>query len=152
MDPLFTIANVIWPGIIAGFGLATSWAVPIGLVVEYPVVKHLTGKPWRAAIVVTVGVNLVSALLGLIFVPIAGIGIELARAVVAPESGSFNPATWALTFLSALILNTAIEGFALRRLFGARLDVPRVALFALANCASIAAAILLIWSGRISLT
>jgi hypothetical protein len=61
--------------------------------------------------------NAASALLGVFLIPIAGIAWEIIRGIINPNVGTFNPGTWAATFLLAVLINAALETFVLRRWF-----------------------------------
>ncbi|MFA6956710.1 MAG: hypothetical protein WC538_12640 [Thermoanaerobaculia bacterium] len=150
MTSIFVIADVVWPGIIVAIGLTATWAVVAGLLFEYPFVKWITGMPWRSAWRPTLVINVVSALVGLVAIPLGGLGIEIGRSLVTPEYGTFNPVTWALTFGLALAANTAIEGALLVHVYKVKPTVRMVLALIVANCGSIGVTIWLVSSGRLT--
>ena len=81
----------------------TWWAIATGLVVEWPVVKHLARRDWMGSLWPNLAVNAVSSILGIVLIPLG--------------LGTFNPFGWATTVLLAAALNAAVEALALRWLF-----------------------------------
>ena len=117
-------ANVIWPGMAAGWA-TLFWAVPAGLLIEYLAVQKwlptLT-QPGKAVITA----NLISALAGILLFPIlATLGEIVPKTVLRP------PAEWSpewdrsyhlLTLLGliplAALASTLIEGQVMHKRFG----------------------------------
>jgi hypothetical protein len=65
--------------------------------------------------------NLASALLGIVLIPLSGIGWELLASItIYPllNVGSFNPVTWTASVILAAITNAVVESFVLQRSFG----------------------------------
>lgn len=150
MTAATAFADVIWPGLVVGIGLPFSWAILVGLIAEYPFVKYLARLPWSAAWKPTLAMNAFSALAGLVLIPVGGLGIEIGRAVVAPDMGTFNLITWSLTFGLALAVNTTIEAVTLRYMFNVPFSFQRVAALTFANIASIGVAAWMISTDRIT--
>ncbi len=64
--------------------------------------------------------NALSAVLGVLLIPIAGLILEIFPGIVIYKIfniGTFNPGTWMETILMAAAINTYIERFALRKFF-----------------------------------
>src|SRR5580698_10231577 len=115
-----SFADLVWPALLLENRLLTWWAILVGLFVEYFFVRRITNLSFSRAVLADVSMNAVSALLGIILIPIAGLIWELFPGSVYMavfHVGTFNPGTWVATALIAAILNTYIERFALRRLF-----------------------------------
>jgi hypothetical protein len=115
-----SLADMVWPALLWENRLLTWWAILVGLFVEYFFVRRITNLSFSRAALADVCMNAASALLGIIFIPIAGIIWEVFPGSVLYKVfhiGTFNPGTWLVTVLVAAILNTYIERFALRRLF-----------------------------------
>jgi hypothetical protein len=88
--------------------------------VEFFFVRRLTTLSMRMCIVADLGMNTASALLGIFLLPLAGIAWEYFPGAVLYEvfkTGTFNPGTWAATFLFAVFINAALESLVLRFAF-----------------------------------
>jgi hypothetical protein len=91
-----------------------------GLLVEALVLRFWFTMNWKRAFTASVVVNAISTVLGVLLIPLVGIGWEIFPGLVlykALNMGTFNPITWSATFLLALGITTSIEVFCLRRLF-----------------------------------
>lgn len=105
-------ADFIWPAyyfLVAGF--IPIWVIIGGLIIETGFVKYFTKVSYRKAILLSVLMNLVSAILGAIF---CLIGLMIAGKVY-PYTLKILPSGWyvhALTAvnISAVFINTLIEG------------------------------------------
>lgn len=138
-------ANVVWPALYLETRLFSWWAISLGLAVEYLFVRQLfQTTPWRA-LKTTVAANTVSALAGVLLIPLAGILWELGPGLLLytlAGYGTFNPATWLGSFLLACAVNTALEGYVYRYFkLPFRFKSRLFALFMLANAISVGAAL-----------
>ncbi len=117
------LADVVWPSLFLGDSLLTWWIILAGLVVEFFFILWLTsGTPVRAALM-AVTVNIVSAAIGIVGIPLSGLLWELlATITILPlfEWGTFNPVTWFVSCLLAAMLNTVVEVGSLRLIFKVR--------------------------------
>ena len=59
--------------------------------------------------------NLVSAILGLLLIPVSGILIEILT--IPFGGGTFQLSHWILDYLCAVLVNTCVEGLALKWIF-----------------------------------
>lgn len=117
--PAIAHADIIWPSLYVEQGILTWWVILLGLLLEVPLFKLATGAPWVRAAIITVIANTVSTLLGLVLIPISGLGWELSAGQVVNtvlHVGTFNWVTWVASFALAIGINTCIEGFVLTRL------------------------------------
>lgn len=71
--PTTAYANVVWPALYLETRLFSWWAIGIGLLVEFFFIKWLFTLPVKKASMATVSANAVSAVAGIILIPLAGI-------------------------------------------------------------------------------
>lgn len=121
MTPL--LANIIWPALILMDRLMSEWAIGTGLALEYLVVRKLTNLPSGRAILATLAANAVSTLVGtVILLPLAGFvwevfpGEPLNYYLKLPGE---NPISFVASCLMGAAINAWIEGWVLRKKFGA---------------------------------
>ena len=144
--PSSAYANVVWPAVMLQARMLSWWVIGVGLLVELVAVSILTKLPLKKAIIATFLMNLISAVLGTLMIPLLGVGWEFfPGSIIYPllEVGTFNPITWTATALIATTINTAIELFSLRKI--SRVNYSRRLMFGLwvANLVSVSIAL---WS------
>lgn len=148
--PAAAYANVVWPALYLETRLFSWWAISVGLVIEYLFVRGLFGlAPGRAALA-DISANAASAVVGVVLIPIAGIAWELFPASVynwVLGWGTFNPITWAGTFLIACMTNAVLEGFVYKRAFKVDLKIKsrQFSWLVLANAFSVGVAFASLW-------
>jgi len=114
------VADVVWPALFLETRLWSVWAIVAGLLVEFAVLRWAFDLEPRRALVVDVGMNAASALLGAILIPLAGIIWEIFPGLVVYRVfhiGTFNPGTWAATFVFAVLITSWIERLVIARFF-----------------------------------
>jgi hypothetical protein len=87
------LADIVWPALYLLGRLISVWVVLSGLFVEFFFVWRLTSLSWKQSIWADIAMNLVSALLGLILIPLLGL------IAVLPFPATFGLASWIVTFL-----------------------------------------------------
>jgi hypothetical protein len=121
---LTLLADVVWPALFLEMRLLSWWVILIGLLVEWPFVRLLTRFPWKRAFIANAAMNAASTVCGILLLPLAGLFIlePIGEATFYHRFhvGTFNPATWAATFLVAVVLSATIEFFTLRIAFKQR--------------------------------
>ena len=118
---LIIIANLVWPALYVVDRMTAIVPIATGLAVEFVFLRFLTSLRGFRCLSADLAMNLGSALLGIVLIPIVGIAWEFVAAVtIHPlfDVGTFNPATWIATALLAAVSNAAIEGQVLKRFFG----------------------------------
>ena len=118
--PTTAAANVVWPALYLETRLFSWWAIGIGLVVEFFFVRWLFGMSAKQAAIADLSANAVSAVAGLVLIPLAGVVWELFPGSVinwAFDWGTFNPVTWGGTFLLACLINALLEGAVYKKWF-----------------------------------
>ena len=118
--PLAAIADVVWPALYLETRLFSWWAIGVGLVAEYLFVRWLFQQSIQRSVVATVAANAVSSVAGVLLIPIAGILWEFFPGSIYMyllKWGTFNPITWAATFVLACLVNTGIEALVYKKGF-----------------------------------
>jgi len=140
--PVVAYANAVWPALYLETRLFSLWPISIGLLIEYFfVLKLLEPNPKKAALA-TLAANVVSAVLGIILIPLAGVAWEVFPGLLfyhLLNMGTFNPITWVATFILACVVNVAIEGTVYKKWFKFKFFFKSRLLFwfMLANAASV---------------
>ena len=128
--------------------MVTWWSISLGLVVEYLFVRQLTGFDIKKSIVVDISMNAASSLLGMILIPLAGVGWEFFPGIIIYKLfniGTFNPGTWAATFFIAVFINAWLENFVIYKCFKRKLGWRGFWWLSLANAASVGIAFISLW-------
>lgn len=142
--PTVAHADLVWPAMYLEQRILTWWAVGVGLLAEWPAVRHITSWNWAKSAWPTIAINFASTLLGVALIPLAGIGWEFFPGVLLYEVfhvGTFNPGTWLATLVLAVFINAVVELFALKLIFKIRFSKRGFWILALANTASVGAAL-----------
>lgn len=138
--PFYTTVDVVWPALYLSSSYWTWWVILASLVIELPVVVWSFELPLKRAIVADLLMNAASAVVGMLALAIAGIGWEIFPGLLLYKLlnlGTFNPITWSATFILAVVINTAIEGFVLRFVFKTQLTFSRLLLLGSANAVTV---------------
>ncbi|GMW00753.1 MAG: hypothetical protein AMXMBFR84_18900 [Candidatus Hydrogenedentota bacterium] len=118
--PATCSADLVWPALVLETGLTTWWIIAVGLLVEFVAILWVWKLPPGKAALITLCANLLSTLLGMILIPLAGVAWEVFPGLVfyfVFGIGTFNPITWTATFILAVLINTFLEGAAIHYLF-----------------------------------
>lgn len=117
--PAAANADAVWPALLLEPRLLTWWSIATGLIVEGLLVRWLFSLPLGRAVLACCAANAASTVLGVVLIPIAGVVWEFPAQLYMRSLGwgTFNPLTWAATFLLACAINTVIEGWVYRRGF-----------------------------------
>jgi hypothetical protein len=124
------LADVVWPALDLESRLVTV-SVFLGL------------STWRS-LLATFVMNAVSTAVGIVLLPVLGFLWEVgpARAVHSTTGmGTYNPVTWGVTAVLAVLSNGGIEGIVLRAVFKVPMNGKRVAVLLLANAFSVGLAL-----------
>jgi hypothetical protein len=115
------IANLVWPALYVVGRMTAITPIVAGLAVEFVFLRYVTSLRGFRCFSADLAMNFVSALLGIVLIPVVGIAWEFVAAVtIHPlfDVGTFNPATWTATALLAALTNAAVEGQVLKSYFG----------------------------------
>ena len=108
-------ADIVWPSLYIAKGMLSIKVILPGLIVEFFFVKYFTKTDWKKALTVTVLMNLITTILGIIFIPLSGLGSEFVFDFVFHAYdkfgiGSFHWSHWLTSYLLIIFINTFIEG------------------------------------------
>ena len=113
--PLFAKANMIWPSIYIVQQYYAWYIILSGLIIEIFAAKKFLKIGWKMAIWEMFVANLISALIGLLLIPISGIMVEV---LTLPFNvGTFDLSHWILDYIFVVLANTCVEGLSLKWIF-----------------------------------
>jgi hypothetical protein len=108
-------ANVIWPSIYIMEGMMTWWIIAAGIIIEFIFIKLFTRDGFIKSIIMAISMNAISALVGIVAVPLSGVLVEL---IFIPfNMGSFHISHWILDYLLTILCNASIESLVLKVMF-----------------------------------
>jgi len=145
-NPIF--ADFVWAALFLEGRLLAIPIILAGLIIEYFFVRHLTGFSVKRSIVADVTMNAVSLLLGILLIPLAGLAWEFSAGALLYEQfkiGSFGYVAWTATFILAVLINTTIEYFVLRRIFKLEKSKAGFRWLCLANALSVGITFVSFW-------
>lgn len=135
-------ADVVWPALYLEVRQWSWWVIGFGLLAEFPFVKYAFVLTNRRAAFATIVANGVSAILGVVLVPLAGIAWEVFPASLymhALHWGTFNPITWIASVLLAVTINTVVEAAVYKHTFKFQFSRRECRLVVAANVVSVGA-------------
>ncbi len=108
-------ADIIWPSLYIAKGMLSIKVILLGLIIELFFVKYFTKVDWKKALTVTFLMNLITTVLGMIFIPLSGLGSEIFFDFVFHAYdkfgiGTFHWSHWLTSYLLVIFINTLIEG------------------------------------------
>ena len=108
-------ADLIWPSLYIAKGMLSIKVILLGLIFELFFVKYFTKVSWKKASIVTFLMNLITTFLGMIFIPLSGLGSEFVfdfifHAYDKFGIGTFHWSHWFAAYLLVIFINTFIEG------------------------------------------
>jgi len=139
------MADLVWPALLVSLHLSAGWCIAISLVIEsLALVRFLHIAPAKA-LAASLAMNLVSAFLGSLLIPLIGIRWEVFAGLTYQEWlnwGTFNPITAVATWLIAILVDTGIELFVLWLVFHMHMTRRLITVMLLANGLTVSAAAL----------
>jgi hypothetical protein len=136
------LADIAFPELLLSTRLLAWWIVLIGLAIELPFVRLITGFPIKRCILADLAMNAASTLLGFFLISILGFGWELGGSQALGQQ-RFKAMHWGGTFLLAVIVNSIIELAVLRFGFNQKFTWRGFFWLSVANSLSVALAL---WS------
>lgn len=108
-------ADIIWPSLYIAKGMLSFKVILLGLIFELLFVKYFTKVSWKKASIVTFLMNFITTILGIIFIPLSGLGSEFVFDFVFHAHdkfgiGTFHWSHWLAAYLLVIFINTIIEG------------------------------------------
>ncbi|HUO06062.1 MAG TPA: hypothetical protein VMU16_12770 [Candidatus Binataceae bacterium] len=124
------------------------WPIAIGLAIEFffywKIYEITPGK----ALIADIVANAISAGLGIVLIPLAGILWEFSVGRIVASAihwGTFNPVTWVATVLLSATINAAVEGYSLKLIFKYPFNRRIFGWLSVANFFSVAVAFASLW-------
>jgi hypothetical protein len=142
--PSVALANLVWPAVYVTMGLVTWWVVAAGLVIETVALCLLLRTSLAKSLLLAFSMNAISAVLGIVLVPLAGIAYEFLPGLLINwlfSWGTFNPVAWVATFLLAAVINATVEGTVLSKAFAISLNRTHKLWLVALNFATVALAV-----------
>lgn len=107
-------ADLVWPSLYIAKGMLSIKVILLGLIIELLFVKYFTKVDWKKASTVTILMNLITTILGIIFIPLSGLGSEFVFDFVFHAYdkfgiGSFHWSHWLTSYLLVIFINTFTE-------------------------------------------
>lgn len=113
--PTVVSANIVWPSIYIAQGMRSFWVIVIGLIIETIIVKIFEKQTWLRAVLISVIMNFVSTILGIILLPAIGfVGVLLIgwlSEVIPALGNTFDLPVWIFSYILAIFTNVFIEGY-----------------------------------------
>ena len=108
-------ADIVWPSLYITKGMLSLKVIFLGLIIELFFVKYFTKIDWKKASIITILMNLLTAILGIILIPLSGLGAEFVFEFVFHAYdkfgiGTFHWSHWFVSYLLVIFINTLIEG------------------------------------------
>ncbi len=131
---------MVWPALVLETKLLSVPIILTSLLIEALILKIIFTLSIQTALWRSIMINLASALCGILFIPVAGVIWEFFPGLMLYPLlgvGTFNPLTWAATFLMALALTTSIELAVIRRFYGIRIRQKDALLWTAANLVTV---------------
>jgi len=145
--PLY--ADMVWPALMVEQRLLSVIPISAGLLVECLALRFGGfGLSWKRAAIVDVVMNTVSSVVGIVLIPALGFAWEFFPGIMLYKVfkvGTFNPGTWAATFLMAVFATTAIEASVVRWGFNIPVCRRRFWVLCAANTVSVGIAFASLW-------
>ena len=115
--PTAASANIVWPSLYIVSGMTKWYIILAGLVIEVLFVKFVLKPTWVKSIVMAVGMNVASAVLGMFFIPFTGLVAALLYGLMPFAGGTFDWIVWGMSYILAVLSNVVIEGLFLKLVF-----------------------------------
>jgi len=145
---MILFVDIVWPSLLLEFPLVV-WHITAGLLIEGLIVWFIYRASLRDTAIMTVTVNALSTIVGILMIPLFGIGWEIFPGMLIEklfDVGTFNLGTWTASALFATSANTAIETSALKGIFKRPITGRVICLMFLANAASVGIAMYTVYS------
>ncbi len=116
----FAYADVVWPALYLEIRLLSFFPIIAGLIVEYFFTLYFLEKNPIKAFIATFLANLISVLLGILLIPLSGIIWGIFPGIILNglfDISNFSPIDWIGTFILAVLVNVALEGFFYKKFF-----------------------------------
>ncbi len=113
--PFTASANLIWPSIYIVQQYYAWYVILVGLIIEIVAAHIFLKTDWKRSAIVMLVANVISAVLGLLLIPLSGILVEILTLPFG--GGTFALSHWILDYVCLVLLNTCVELLALKWIF-----------------------------------
>ena len=108
-------ADIVWPSLYIAKGMLSLKVITLGLIIELLFVKYFTQINWKKSFIITTLMNLITTVLGIILIPLSGLGSEFIFDFVFHAYdkfgiGTFHWSHWFASYLLVILINTFLEG------------------------------------------
>ena len=108
-------ADIVWPSLYIAKGMLSLKVITLGLIIELLFVKYFTQINWKKSFIITTLMNLITTVLGIILIPLSGLGSEFIFDFVIHAYdkfgiGTFHWSHWFASYLLVILINTFLEG------------------------------------------
>jgi len=141
--------DMVWPALyFEEIGILTWWVIALGLILEFPF-YYFINKNLKKSILTNLISNIISAVAGIIMIPLFGILWEVFPGSIMYKFfniGTFNPITYVATFFIAVFTNVLLESIALNTIFKIKYSKQMFILLSIANLISVTIALIPIFN------
>ncbi len=109
-----TNADIVWPSLYITKGMLSLKVIILGLIIELLFVRYFTKISWKIASITAIAMNLITTVLGIILIPLFGLGAEFIFDFVFHAYdkfgiGTFHWSHWLVSYVLVILINTFIE-------------------------------------------
>lgn len=113
--PLSSRANMIWSSLYIVQDYYSWYVIASGLLIEYFAAFKFLKTNWKKSALVVITMNAMSAIIGLLLIPLSGIIVEILTLPFG--GGTFQLSHWILDYIAVVLCNVLIEGLSLKLIF-----------------------------------
>lgn len=113
--PFMASANLVWPSIYIVQSYYSWYIILSGLLIETIAAHIFLKTDWLKSFGLMLATNAISALLGLLLIPASGLIVEILT--IPFGGGTFAISHWILDYICVVLVNTCVEGLALKWIF-----------------------------------
>ncbi|MDD2816005.1 MAG: hypothetical protein PHP00_09745 [Thiotrichaceae bacterium] len=146
--PISASADVVWPSLYLEERLMSLEFIGLGLLVEFIVIWGVFKFSLPRALLADIVANAASSILGIILIPLSGLVWEIFPGLIIYyifNWGTFNPVGWGASFVLACLVNVALEGYILKRVFKQAFNRKTFYWLLFANACSVGIAFASLW-------
>lgn len=110
--PTIVMANLVWPSLYIAEGMHSWYIIALGLVIEFIFIKIYAKQSLKKSALISICINAVSSVIGIIAIPLSGIFTEFVMAY-----NTFHISHWIADCILAVLCNVIFEGLTLKLVF-----------------------------------
>jgi len=115
-----SLADLAWPILFFKTSILYWASVAAGLLIETAWIRRFFHKPWTQSLFIAGTMNLATGLIGIVLIPLVIVAGELCAGLFIHrivDMGQFDLPVWAAAFASSVLINTALEGTVIKKVF-----------------------------------